>query len=184
MHAKVKRIPSRSMYSADHNRPIRGKSWVELVAHERHERASRKRRSWHFCGKVSEFPAATSLSVQESQDYRPTALHSTIRSFSASPACAATMHCWPQKAESLGFFGPSTGFCACFGSWVISARSAFTMRTTRGIRRSRAVRRGAVPEKGSPRQIRRPNEDGRPRFDAWNMRVGSGPREFFAEGAI
>ena len=182
MHAKVKRIPSRSMYSADHNRPIRGKSWVELVAHERHERASRKRRSWHFCGKVSEFPAATSLSVLESRDCPPTVPHSTIRSFSALPACAATTHCWPRKAESLGFFGPSTGFCACSGSWVISVRSAFTTRMIHDVRPKRAAPPGAARVRGSP--CRRPGKGVQPRRDIWDVRATRQPWVFAAGGRV
>ena len=184
MHAKVKRIPSRSMYSADHNRPIRGKSWVELVAHERHERASRKRRSRRFCGKVSGFPAAMSLSVPESPDYRLTAPRLTIRSFSASPACAATTHCWPRKAERLGFFGPSTEFCACSESWGFLVRSAFTMRAIHAAPQNRAEQPGAAPAKSSLCLIRNPGEAKHPGSDVRNMRVRSDPLAFLAGGWV
>jgi hypothetical protein len=184
MRAKVKRIPSRSMYSADHNRPIRGKSWVELVAHERHALDSKKPRSLHFCVKASEFPAAMYLSVPESRDYRPTVPHSTIRFFSASPACAATMHCWPRKAESPGFFVPSTGFCACSESWDISVRSAFTMRAIHGVRQNHAGQPDAAPGKSSLGQIRRPSEDDHLRLDIQNMRARPDPRAFAAGGWV
>jgi hypothetical protein len=172
------------MYSADHNRPIRGKSWVELVAHERHALDSKKPRSLHFCVKASEFPAAMYLSVPESRDYRPTVPHSTIRFFSASPACAATMHCWPQKAESLEFFDRSTGFCACSESWDISVRSAFTMRAIHGVRQNRAGQPDVAPGKSLPWQILRPSEDDHPRLDIRNMRVRSEPQAFAAGGRV
>jgi hypothetical protein len=172
------------MYSADHNRPIRGKSWVELVAHERHALDSKKPRSLHFCVKASEFPAAMYLSVPESRDYRPTVPHSTIRFFSASPACAATMHCWPRKAESPGFFVPSTGFCACSESWDISVRSAFTMRAIHGVRQNRAGQPDVAPGKSSLGQIRRPSEDDHLRLDIRNMRAKPEPRAFAAGGWV
>ena len=170
MRAKVKRIPGKSMYSADHNRPMRGKSWEELAAHERHARDSRKPRSQHFCEKANEFRAAMSLSVPENRDCRPTVLHSTIRSFSVSPACAATMSCWPRRAESLGFFVPSTGFCECSESWDILVRSAFTMRLIHGVRQNRAGRPDVAPGKSSPWPIRRPSEDAHPRLDIRDVR--------------
>ena len=182
MHAKVKRIPSRSMYSADQNRPIRGKSWVESVAREKHARDSRRRRSPHFCVKVSGFPAAMCLSVPESRDYRPTAHHSTIRSFSASPACGATTCCWPRKAESHGFFGPSTGFCACSGSWVISVRSAFTMRMIHDVRPKRAAPPDAAPVRRS--QCRRPGKGVQPRHNTPGVRAKRWPWIFAAGGRV
>lgn len=182
MHAKVKRIPSRSMYGADHNRPIRGKSWVESVAREKHARDSRKRRSRHFCVKVSGFPAAMCLSVPESPDCPPTVPHSTIRSFSALPACAATTHCWLRKVESLGFFGPSIGFCACSGSWVISVRSAFTMRMIRDVRPKRA----APPDVAQVRrsQFRRPGKGVQLRHNAPGVRAKRRPWISAAGGRV
>lgn len=170
------------MYSADHNRSIRGKFWVESVAREKRARDSRRRRSRHFCVKVSGFPAATSLSVLESPDCPLTVPHSTIHFFSASPACAATTHCWPRKAESLGFFGPSTGFCACSGSWVISVRSAFTTRMIHGVRRKRAAPPDAARVRRSP--CRRPSKGVQPRRDIWDVRAKRLPWIFAAGGRV